>query len=392
MSRSLDLRNLLMEISNLDVYNPDSIPSAMYLLLKNFETHPDFIEGTLNSLADYFRKNQFISELLTSAVNRIQHNASTLELEYPVAIRAFNALGDKAIYGPAPTDVDNLISKIEAVSKEPDMIALAPGITMDIIRQWLINMQPASQYVGFVIKTMERFQKSFEYNPIRLAIINKAFALLTDQSARNSNLLGWLAYSLAYTPKIYKAGESGSTLNDVIPELDELCSRLDTIDRFSADADASAMLSIAKWIHIHVSKDISPVKLLFNALSERYRDDEPMLIVLNTAIKSIYELGGMTDDPGILTLVGTKPLTIGPAQTECETLAEQLEFWLADKDTHGAYTVLSSWSELHNRLIKLHPEIKTTLFDYLETKFKTNELLSSELKQVFELANLELNS
>lgn len=392
MSRSLDLRNLLVEISNLDVYDPDSINTAMFLLIRHFNLHPDYAESTLNSLADYFRRNQFLSEVLISAVNRINHNYSNLELEYPIALKAFKNLGDKAIYGPAPMDVDDLISRLDNVSKAPDLIAMAPGITMDIIRQWLISMQPSSNNVGFIIKVMERFQKAFEYNPIRLAIVNKAFSLLTDHASRDSGLLGWLTFSLTHSPKIYKAGQTGSSLNDIIPEFDELCSRLDTIDKYAPDADASAMLSLAKWIHIHISKDITPAKILFNALSERYRDDQQMLIVLNYALKSLYELGAMTDDTGLLTLVSSTHTPIGPATTECETFAEQVEFWLIDKDIVSAQYLLNSWINLHLKLIKAHPELYTALISFLKNRFESNTEMSLALDSVLSLVDIDLKT
>lgn len=392
MSRSLDLRNLLVQLSNLDVYDPDSITAATYLLVEHFDLYPEHIEATLGSLADYFRKNQFMSELLASTVNRIKYNTSTLELEAHKGISAFNALGDLAVFGPAPTDVDELITKLENVSREPDVISMAPGISMDLIRQWLINRQPYSQNVGFVLKIVDRFQKAFEYNPIRLAIINKAFSLLSDHASRDSNLLGWMTYSLNYVPKLYKIGEiSGSSLNDVIPEFDEICERLDTIDKNAPNADASAMLILAKWIHTHASENIEPAKTLFNALSERYRDDEKMVIVLNTALKSMYELGPMTDDAGILRLIDSKPLPfIGPALSECETLREQLEFWLADGNIHGAHQLISGWADAHNRLLTIHPEVKDNMFNYLRSKFDSTPDLKIALAEVFQLTNFEL--
>lgn len=393
MSRSLDLRNLLVQLSNLDVYDPDSIGAATYLLVEHFDHYPEYIESTLGSLADYFRKNQFMSELLASAVNRIRFNTSTLELEAHKGISAFNALGDLAVFGPAPTDVDELITRLENVSREPDMISMAPGITMDLIRQWLINKQPYSQNMGFVLKIVDRFQKAFEYNPIRLAIINKAFSQLSDHASRDSNLLGWMTYSLNYVPKLYKVGErAGSSLNDIIPEFEEICERLDSIDKHARNADASAMLILAKWIHTHAADETEPAITLLNALAERYRDDELMVIVLNTALKSMYELGPMTDDAGILRILDLRPQPfIGPALSECETLCEQLEFWLADGNIHGAHQLISGWADSHARLLNMHPEIKSNMFSYLTKKFESTPDLKTALAEVVQLQNLELN-
>ncbi len=232
MSNATDLRNLLITLSNLDLYNPESMNEASALLLIHFNEYPNDIEQVINSLADYFRKNILLTDILFKAVQKIKRHDSTFNnIIYTKGLDALQALNDKAIFGPSPMDIDELINSLDNVDKSPLNISKAPQISMDLIRNWLILKLPYSQNTGYIIKMLERFQKAFEYNPVRLAILNRSFSQLSDVSSRDSNLLGWLTYSLAHTPKLLSASESNGNLINTIPEFYEICQSLDNIDK-----------------------------------------------------------------------------------------------------------------------------------------------------------------
>ena len=304
-------------------------------------------------------------------------------MEYPDAVAEITRLGDDFVFGPSPTRISNLITKIDQVSKSPEFIAMAPSLTKDMIYQWILKEQPASQYPGSIGRVLSALQIAFASNPMRIAIINKAFVMLTDLAATDPMLIGWLTYALNKPPKLKRAGDESSYMDAVIPDFDVVCQRIDSLDKSDAEADASVMLVLAKWIHDHAEEDIDKVRTLFNALAERYIDNDGMLLLLNKALTSLYELGAMTDEPTIQIMLKLVPrLTIGPASTECQTLAEQLEYWMAEGNLHAASQLIDAWKTTRAEVLKYYPDILENMLHLLIKEFSSTPELKSQINEI----------